>query len=63
LAGFKAPLGFVDDINAPFAADYPAIAVAGFERFKRIANFHGCSRIYYLRILEDAFLKKDEGRC
>ena len=44
LACFKATLGLVDHINAPFATDHPAIFMARLKRLKTIFDFHVCSR-------------------
>jgi hypothetical protein len=40
LAGFEAWIGFVNDVNAAFAAHQLIVAVALDQRLQRIANFH-----------------------
>ena len=45
LARFEAWLGFVDNIDAAFAAHNAAIAVAALEGAKRVLDFHSLSPI------------------
>jgi hypothetical protein len=41
LAGFETAVGLVDDISAPAATNHAAIAMAGLQRLKAVADFHG----------------------
>jgi hypothetical protein len=44
LAGFEAALRLIDDVNAPFAAYDPVVAVTAAKGFQRITDFHGAIR-------------------
>ena len=43
LAGFEPALGLVDHIDATLAAHHAAIAMTGFQRTKRVPDFHTLS--------------------
>jgi hypothetical protein len=45
LARFKPSLSLVDDKDPAFAANEPIVAVPTAQRFERITNFHGISRL------------------
>ena len=49
LAGFHAGVGFVDDIDAAFAADDAAVLVALLGRFQGISNLHDVGPQLFLR--------------
>ncbi len=44
LTGFETAIGFVDHIHAAPAANDAAVAMATFEGFERVADFHGKSQ-------------------
>ena len=47
LTSLEAPIGLVDDVNAPLAPNEPVLAMAIAQRAKRVTDFHETCEVFY----------------